>query len=187
LSSDKHILHLVDTIHSLHIRATTDPATGLFNHHHFVELAKREYSRAKRLRTPISILLIETGHNKGINNRRRHLAGDQALRCLADYLVANTREIDICSRYSSDELAVLLTDADRSAALAVALRILRYLDGSENIHTDPECLFEINIGIAHTHCPTGDSSIDQLMHQAEQALYIARIDARNRVYVSRAY
>jgi diguanylate cyclase (GGDEF)-like protein len=187
LSSDRHILHLADMIHSLHTKATTDPVTGLYNRHHFVELAKREYSRAKRLKTPISILLIEIDHSTKSNNWRRHLADDPALRCLADFLAANTREIDICGRYGGDKLAVVLTDADRSAALAVALRILCYLDGSENDHTDPECLFGINIGIAHSLCPAGDSSIDRLMHQAEQALYIAKIDARNRVHVSRAY
>ncbi len=186
MNSDKQILRLADITHSLYEKATIDTITGLFNRRHFIELARREYSRAKRMQSPISILLIEVESFKEINDQHGLHAGDQALRRLADYLVENTREIDICGRYGNDECAVLLIDADRSAALAVALRMLCYLDAQEHGNTNADCLFEINIGIAHSPCPAADSSIDLLLHQAEQALYIAKIDARNRVHLSRA-
>ena len=184
----QHTTHLAGIIYSLHEKATTDAVTGLYNRHHFVELAEREYSRAKRLKKPISILLIDIDHFKAINDQYGHQAGDRVLCRLADCLTENTREIDICGRYGGDEFAILLTDSNQSAALEVAHRILHCISGThQNKNTSKdECQFGISIGIGSSPKPAADCSLDNFTHHADQALYVAKKEGRNRVHIFKA-
>ncbi len=184
----QHTTHLASIIHSLHEKATTDAVTGLYNRRHFVELAEREYSKAKRLEKPISILLIDIDHFKAINDQYGHQAGDRVLCRLADCLTENTREINICGRYGDDEFAILLTDSNQSAALEVAHRILNCINGTKQNQnaSKNEHQFGISIGIGSSPRLAADCPLDNFTHHADQALYAAKKEGRNRVNIFKA-
>jgi diguanylate cyclase (GGDEF)-like protein len=180
----RHINRLTGIIHSLYEKATTDAVTGLFNRRHFVELAEREYLRANRSERPLAMLLIDIDQFKAINDRHGHQSGDRTLRRLATHLQENIREGDLCARYGGDEFAILLIESDSSSALEVAHRILAYINAGIRDLPETEAPFSVSIGVASSEAPrsVSDYSFDQLVHQADQALYSAKRRGRNRCH-----
>ena len=161
--------------------AITDPLTGLANHRQFYDQLEREFRRAQRYQRPLTLLMLDLDRFKVFNDRHGHLAGDQALRETADVLRQNARSVDILARYGGEEFAIILpeTDMARGAAHAERIRAAVASHGFLSQETGLEHRVTVSIGVAALS-PTLQR-IEELVHDADQALYRAKAGGRNRL------
>lgn len=103
--------------------AITDGLTEVYNRHYFNQTLPRELERAKRYKNPLSFLMMDIDHFKIFNDTQGHLAGDWALKKVAQVMVGNVRIPDMVFRYGGEEFALILPQTEKGDAIAVAERI----------------------------------------------------------------
>jgi diguanylate cyclase (GGDEF)-like protein len=161
-----------------------DSLTGLRNRRAFDEQLPREASRAQRVGEPFCLLLIDIDHFKRVNDAYGHPAGDAVLRSVASCIAACTRPSDHIARYGGEEFAVILSDVDMTQAMAVAERIRRKVQHCEHCPHQ----VTVSIGVAEYRPPHAYSetvpSHDELVVEADRALYAAKRGGRNRVHAT---
>ena len=169
--------------------ARTDPLTEMFNRRYFFDVAVREFSEAIRYNKPLSVIILDLDLFKKINDTYGHLVGDQALIHIGKLLQQTTREPDISARYGGEEFVVLLPETDCTNAIVFAER-LRILVEDTPIQIENDTIrLAISIGIAGKSKVNNVETFDQLISQADQALYEAKRKGRNRVvcYVEKGF
>lgn len=117
----------------LALRASRDELTGLYNHGYLQEFLKAEVARASRYDRSVSVLMLDIDHFKVINDTYGHAAGDQALRVIAEIVVAAVRNTDVVARYGGEELCVVLPETEMDRALLTAERLRSALE-TNTIH-----------------------------------------------------
>jgi diguanylate cyclase (GGDEF)-like protein/PAS domain S-box-containing protein len=163
----------------LHMLAITDSLTGIFNRRHSLALAQQEISRAIRLEQDLAILLIDVDHFKRINDTYGHQVGDQVLLSLADCCRLNLRSFDIFGRYGGEEFIALLPGANAACVNDAAER-LRATVANLSVPTEKgSASVTISLGIANLS-DFPNATLDELLNQADQALYRAKTAGRNR-------
>ncbi len=160
--------------------SVTDDLTHLLNHRALQQRLKDEFSRAQRYNEAVAVLMVDVDQFKDVNDRHGHLFGDFVLTELAKILQASVREIDICARYGGDEFMVVLPQTHFSGSLTVADRIWRatashpFRDASTGAH--------VTVSIGVSFYPNKNvSTLEQLVGFADQALYQAKREGRNRI------
>jgi diguanylate cyclase (GGDEF)-like protein len=163
--------------------AARDGLTGLKNRRAFDEHLIRSWQQGLRDRKSIAVMFIDVDAFKKFNDRYGHKAGDIALQRIAGVVhsVAK-RALDLAARYGGEELAVILYDVPREAALplAEAMRVAVMNLGIEHLDGVPLKVVTISIGIAIVH-PTLARSPDGAVQLADEALYAAKRNGRNRL------
>jgi diguanylate cyclase (GGDEF)-like protein len=161
--------------------AITDELTGLANHRQFYHQLAREIRRAQRYKRPLTLLMLDLDYFKQYNDRFGHLAGDQALREIAELLQRNARDVDILARYGGEEFAIILPETDLERAITQAERARTSIANHafRGKDSNPQGDLTVSIGIA-TMAP-GMRKIEELVHDADQALYRAKSQGRNRL------
>ena len=156
-----------------------DPLTGLFNRRYFEHRLRLEGRRAIRAYRPLSVMMIDVDDFKKLNDRHGHLAGDQALRSIADAIRRVLRSTDeVTSRIGGEEFAVLMPDTAADGILVAAERVRSAVEGCQGEGQPP---VTVSIGTA-TLDPTGRVvSPEQVLDHADQALYQAKEHGRNLV------
>ena len=157
--------------------ATSDPLTGLHNRRGFFPLANQLYSRAKRDGSPLSLLYIDIDHFKQINDQFGHLAGDQSLVGIAGSLQQRSRESDVLARLGGDEFILLMPNANLKSAQQLAGEIRQSIP----IRFQAEQGRELTLSIGVAQLKVQDQSVEDLLQRADQALYRAKSNGRNRV------
>jgi diguanylate cyclase (GGDEF)-like protein/PAS domain S-box-containing protein len=161
-------------------RAYTDYLTGLANRRHFLEQAESELVRTLRYGRELSILMLDIDRFKTINDTYGHKVGDVVLKKLADVCSATLRDVDIVGRLGGEEFAVLLPETGEKSAMEVAERLRGALAASQVVLSGGLPLhFTASFGVAILE--DKDTNIDTLLNQADQALYRAKSEGRNRV------
>lgn len=159
--------------------ATTDSLTGLHNRRYFMDTATQEFERARRYQTPLSLLMIDADRFKSINDRFGHHIGDEVLKALAMIGQRQLRETDLFARLGGEEFAILLPQTDLADARVVAER-LRQTIAEHTVDTEQGLLnFTVSLGLSSLSPVTAD--LDDLLRQADVALYQAKQNGRNRV------
>ena len=161
--------------------ATTDGLTRLYNRRYFMELAKRELSRAKRRGSPLGLLLIDVDRFKSVNDTFGHDIGDQTLKALTTIGRETFREYDIFCRYGGEEFTVLLPDTDLNGALQVAERFRQSVAAYVLPTEQGPLSFTVSIGLTTLSEETPD--VEALLKKADIALYSAKTNGRNRVEI----
>ena len=160
-------------------KALTDSLTGLSNYRALLEQGQHEVERAIRLGHPLSALMIDIDHFKEVNDSCGHPAGDRLLRVLVKKFQENVRTIDLIGRYGGDEFVILLIENDLETAYQVAER-LRLAALCARVMADQGPVgCTISIGAAALDDRIQD--ITQLIERADEALYVAKQQGRNRV------
>lgn len=163
-------------------RANTDYLTKLYNRQYFMEHGKMEFERAKREKQIFSILFIDIDNLKSINDHFGHGAGDNAVVHIAQILQNEIRIYDLAARFGGDEFVMLLCNIDRKQAAHVAERIRSTAEQTSILAGHNTLSVRLSLGVADSTSP--DSTLDQLLHRADVALYQAKNAGRNRVAVS---
>jgi diguanylate cyclase (GGDEF)-like protein len=162
--------------------AAIDPLTALFNRRHFHSRLEEEVERSRRQSSPLALLMLDVDGLKQLNDRLGHAAGDHVLRTVADVLRRSVRVFDVCTRFGGDEFAILMPGAGPDSSRQVADRIR---EGVEEFRPSygpwaDDLRVTASIGIATF---TGTTAED-LFARADQALYTAKRQGKNRVAIS---
>ncbi len=164
----------------LYLISTTDALTGLRNRKYFDETLAREWMRATRCQHPLSILLIDVDHFKAVNDTYGHQTGDLVLQEIAAHLMHTmTRSMDVVTRYGGEEMAVLLPETPLDGAWHLAEQLRQRVEQADYNSDEHRLKITISIGIA-TCIPTPQTQAKELVSEADQALYRAKAEGRNR-------
>ena len=159
--------------------ATSDPLTGLANRRAFFAAADRALLQCARYHHPYTVMMLDIDHFKSINDTFGHDVGDQVLKLASQHMKSRIRNVDIMGRLGGEEFAITLPETDLSTALDIAERI-RLSVASLSLETDQgRVSFTISIGL--TKLADACSSNEQLIKQADELLYRAKQNGRNRV------
>lgn len=159
--------------------AAMDGKTNLLNATAWRELAQRHLWRAAREQQPAAALVIDLDRFKALNDQHGHLAGDVALRAVADCLRHELRDYDALGRYGGEEFVALLPNVDCEAALGVGERVRRRVEALAVAvdQIDHELRVTASVGVASY--PQHGSELDELLRSADIALYAAKAAGRN--------
>ncbi|MFH1060801.1 MAG: diguanylate cyclase [Pseudomonadota bacterium] len=164
----------------LRLLATTDFLTGLFTRARFVESLEQELKVAAYMGYPLSLILLDADHFKDVNDCFGHPGGDAALAGVAECMRSSTRTSDTLARIGGEEFAVILPRSDGGQARRLAERIRERVAEMELVHRGRAIRLTASLGVA-TWLPEAPLSQDELVEQADQALYQAKFAGRNRV------
>lgn len=169
--------------------AYADPLTGIPNRRQFLETLEREYRRALREDSALSVLMIDVDHFKAYNDHYGHGAGDDCLRQVATALArALFRPGDLIARYGGEEFVAVLPQTDREAAAMLAERLRQAVLDLDYPHARSSTgdRVTVSIGGATTSLHAAADSLEALLAQADQMLYRAKDGGRNRCVVADA-
>ncbi len=162
--------------------ARRDPLTGVYNRSQLEHVLEKEFEASARHGWPLSIAFVDLDDFKKINDGYGHLVGDQVLRTFASTLSQHLRNSDIVARYGGEEFLIVLPGTDEGAALRVMERILAEVGQSPMASINGQPLFvTFSAGLATQGALEQFSHVDQLLKAADEALYGAKRDGRNRV------
>lgn len=160
-----------------------DHLTGTLNRRGMEEAFMREFARAKRGQTPVSVALLDVDHFKKLNDTFGHEAGDQALIHLANVVKEILRPVDVVARYGGEEFVILLPDTGATDGVAVITRLQRELTKRYFLHENEKVLITFSAGVAQRE---EAETIEAILARADAALYRAKQAGRNRVYLAQA-
>lgn len=169
-------------IEQLHTQATTDSLTQLSNRHSFIQQSSAALAQAKRHGYPISLVMLDVDHFKGINDQYGHATGDEALRTLARCCKETRRPGDLVGRLGGEEFVLLLPHTDGSEAKAIADR-LRNLVQAQQIENTEGTGISITFSAGAAEAKP-DEFLEQFMHRADTAIYAAKQAGRNQVLLA---
>ena len=165
--------------HELRLLATTDALTGLNNRRAFLDKAEVLLEHCRRYRHACGALMIDIDHFKTVNDRHGHQAGDEALRATARAIQSVLRDADVVGRLGGEEFAVLLPNADLQGTLDTGERVRQAISAITLPLPDGQTLrLTASLGVASFQPPA--QTLAQLLAQADQALYRAKAEGRNR-------
>jgi two-component system, cell cycle response regulator len=175
--------------HSLQLSlemAITDQLTGLFNRRYMSRHLGTLISSAQQTGKPVSFLILDIDYFKHINDTYGHDVGDEVLREFSGRISANVRGIDLACRYGGEEFVVVMPDTDLTFAYMVAERLRQAVaDTPFTIGVAPSQL-SVTISVGVTATEGASDTAEALLRRADQALYRAKRDGRNRVVADAA-
>ena len=160
--------------------AVTDSLTELYNRRYFTEELKKEADRARRLNQPFTIISLDLDYLKKINDTYGHMAGDIAIKAIADVMKKNARSIDIPARLGGEEFSILLPGIDSNGGMVAAERIRAAIE-NEEVPQIGKITASIGVGTYPEH----SMNIDELVEMTDQAMYRSKINGRNRVTIAK--
>jgi diguanylate cyclase (GGDEF)-like protein len=162
----------------------TDPLTGLYNRRYLMERFHEEIERAKRYQYPISCVIVDIDDFKLINDTYGHLKGDQLLQQLAIIMKNSNRVVDILSRYGGEEFIMILPQTNLGGAETVSERYRQLVAGFQILPGEPDLRITVSMG-ASAYSTSKIGTKEELLRQADEALYEAKRLGKNRVMLAR--
>lgn len=164
-------------------QASTDPKTRLLNTGSFYEVLRHEIAVAAASRRSLSLVLADLGLLREINNAHGHLAGDRVIAGIADTIRRNLRKCDTAARFGGEEFMVLLRDCDANHAVEIAERVREQVaDARFMAGVGSGVRATLSLGVATF--PGDGRTVEELLGQADLALYRAKSHGRNRMRVA---
>ena len=175
------LIHRALSVPQLQAEARVDPKTGLFNARYFASALSEELGRAERFERPLSLIMADLDLLREINNTYGHLAGDAVLKGIAEVFRAELRHYDVPARFGGEEFSILLPETPPEQAMEIAERIRRAVaEKLYDVETSSEPIrATVSIGVAGY--PKDAQDPNALIHQADLAVYRAKLQGRNRV------
>jgi len=156
-----------------------DGLTGIFVRRHFIERSQDELRRSMKHKLNLSCLMIDVDLFKNCNDKYGHLVGDVVLKRIAEIIKENIREVDFVGRYGGEEFCIMLPDTSKIGAVNVAERLKIAVENS--IFNAYDENVKITISIGTSIFPEDASDLNQLIDFADQAMYKAKSEGRNKV------
>jgi diguanylate cyclase (GGDEF)-like protein len=169
---------LLEAQERLHIQATHDALTGIWNRRAIFEALARELDRAERQEIPVAVALIDLDHFKQVNDTHGHPVGDEVLRETAQRIRGAVRSYDAVGRYGGEEFLVVAPECDTQRAMDLAERIRLLLLQSPIQTSGPAVPVTLSLGLVHLE-KGSKVEIGRVLSAADQALYKAKSSGRN--------
>ena len=174
---------IIELQQSLRFAATHDFLTRLLNRAEILASLKRELSRSERDGKPVAALMVDVDHFKNLNDSHGHGAGDAVLKEVADRLRADLRAYDLVGRYGGEEFLIVLPNCNLAVATRRADEIRRLV--CKDPIVTPYATVPVTVSIGVTACDwTPNLTVEEVLQQADQALYRAKERGRNCVEAS---
>jgi diguanylate cyclase (GGDEF)-like protein len=164
----------------------TDPLIGIYNRRCLDRRLVEEFQRAQRYQVPLSILLIDIDHFKKVNDSYGHPVGDLVLRYWGELILGVVRASDIVARYGGEEILVIAPNTSTAAALTLGERIRANIESHELVlssESNQRQKLRITVSIGVAEYVSGVVSVEELISNADCALYRAKHEGRNRVVI----
>jgi diguanylate cyclase (GGDEF)-like protein/PAS domain S-box-containing protein len=165
----------------LHRLAITDGLTGLWNRRYFFTRAEQEFLQTDGASAPFSLLILDVDHFKLVNDSHGHIAGDQILAELAQICLHSLRKSDLLARYGGEEFVFLLPNTSLEEAMIVSERLLAAIAQNQFDTSAGPLQVTASIGMAWREEPL--DRLEEMLDQADQALYLAKQAGRNQIQV----
>jgi diguanylate cyclase (GGDEF)-like protein len=160
--------------------ASTDYLTGLLSRRQAELLLEFGAARARRSNSPLGFIMIDLDHFKAVNDTHGHQAGDTVLAHVGQLLKSRLRASDIVSRYGGEEFLVVILDANPDTLAPVAENLRQLIEQKPARHGKLDIPIRASFGVALCRVDSEDG-IKDAVHKADQALYMAKTQGRNRV------
>jgi len=146
--------------------AKLDPLTNLYNRRVMQELLQRDLARARRHKSPLTVVYFDLDDFKSVNDTQGHLKGDEVLKYIGQYLLENIREIDIPCRYGGDEFCIILPDCELDSAFTICEKLIAAFEQQYP---------ELHLSFGLIAAPL-DSTVDaeELINRADKKMYQAK-------------
>jgi two-component system cell cycle response regulator len=165
--------------------ALTDSLTGLYNRRYMETHLETLVEKASKTQRPLGLVMIDIDHFKSINDNFGHDAGDEVLRQFASRVQGSVRGIDLACRYGGEEFVIVMPDADLGIAEAVGERLRRQIAAEPFLVTKGLNKLDVTISVGIAMRQETDEP-DAILKRADEALYRAKRDGRNRVVMAAA-
>jgi two-component system cell cycle response regulator len=175
---------LVEAREQMRFQATHDALTSLLNRGVIMDLLGRELARSRREHLSTAILMCDLDHFKKVNDTYGHLAGDEVLRETAKRLLASVRSYDFVGRYGGEEFLLVLNNCNPAFALVRAEEIRKAISQRPVPSSSGPLPITMSIGLLLSQ-EWGYRPLEELLHEADAALYAAKAAGRNCVRVAR--
>lgn len=164
--------------------STMDQVTGVRNRRYFDDMLDREFRRALRNRSELSLIMVDLDRFKSVNDTFGHLAGDLCLKTVSNaiYNIVK-RPPDLVCRYGGEELAIILPDTNHDGAMMIAERIRLQIENLQIEFSGKKIAITASLGVS-SFIPNNHKTAGLLIELADKALYQAKSDGRNRVVSS---
>lgn len=170
-------LEMLNYIRQAEEAAVKDFLTGLYNRKFLYETGKKLYENARRENLSMVLTMLDIDYFKKINDRYGHEAGDKALKVLGQIFIKNFRSSDVLTRYGGEEFCILLTNTDVKSAVTVMEKICKIVEDTVIEMNNISFRMTLSVGINDDL----SSSFDSMIALADQKLYQAKNEGRNRV------
>ncbi len=162
--------------------SVTDGLTGLYNRRHFESNLEREFLRAKRYKSDLSIAMIDVDFFKKVNDTYGHSCGDYVLKEIAFLINEAFRKTDMIFRYGGEEFVVILTETDCKNAIIPLERLRKNVEENKFRYENKELKITISIGV--TSILENSQTPWELFDLADKALYEAKRNGRNQIKIA---
>lgn len=181
-------IFVVSRIYRLHIEADkfafTDFLTGIANRRHFMHELESEIRRSQRYEAPFSFAMVDIDHFKKINDQHGHHAGDLILQNFCLRCVNALRTSDMVGRLGGEEFGILMPMTDLHEAARVIERLRSEIDHSVLIENGEKIHYTASFGLVSTSQLNDQQGLSHMMRMADAALYSAKQQGRNRVFIA---
>jgi diguanylate cyclase (GGDEF)-like protein len=160
--------------------SNTDPLTRLYNRRYLMEMLEKERTRTKRKGTHLSVIMLDIDHFKKVNDLYGHQSGDEVLVTVAKLVTADLRRYDFTARYGGEEFVIALPETGHRDALMIAERVRHRIEQHRFNGPLSQLRATASMGVA-TYPTDTMESIDDLIRDADGALYRAKAAGRNRI------
>lgn len=164
-------------------RANRDGLTRVYNRRSFDERLVEEFKRHQRLSTDLSLLMVDLDHFKKVNDTYGHMAGDMVLEKVARTFEKTFRSTDFIARYGGEEFVILLPHTKEEQAQMLAERVRDKIESCTMTYQDKSFNITASIGVSSVR-PGSLEKDTEVVRKADEALYDAKMQGRNRVVVS---
>jgi len=162
----------------------TDGLTKLYSYRYFRQRLDEELVLAKRYSSVLSLLMLDIDHFKKYNDTFGHLAGDQVLQDVARIIRECAEASHLVARYGGEEMVLLAPETDRERAAALAEKVRKSIE--EKVFETGKVSSGVTVSIGLAVCPRDARAALDLVSRADQALYAAKAEGRNRVVLYEA-
>ena len=177
------VLDTITVYHHTRELSITDELTKVFNRRYFNQRFEREMQRAQRYHRPLSLIMLDIDQFKIFNDTHGHLWGDAVLKQVAQTLEDSLRKADILARFGGEEFVILLPEIDKAHGSQVAEKLRRAIESATFPKAETQPLGKITVSLGLAAFPEDAEGAADLIHLADQGLYLAKSRGRNQVGV----
>jgi len=161
--------------------AERDELTKVYNFRYFEKFFDKEYELSTRHTQPLSLIVLDFDHLKHFNDTYGHQAGNRLIKTIAQVIQRKVRKTDWVTRFGGDEFTIVLPETNQGGAMLVAEKIRSEIAKQKMVFDDKEYYLTASLGVACAYKEDSSFNAKMLVAQADQALYRAKEEGRNRV------